>query len=95
MTPKHLMKTVVNQMTNEDSAVLIAAKNGDIKHCIMTGENDEVIGNLTVALMLALGSIKDPVQRLQAKQTVSTAIMTKDVDLDALRKREENPNATK
>ena len=89
MTPKHLMKTIANQMTDEDSAVLIAVKNGDIKQCAMTGENDEVIASLTVALMLALGSIKDSVQRLQTKQTVSTAIMTKDVDLDALKKKGE------
>ena len=89
MTPKHLMKTIANQMTDEDSAVLISAKNGNIKQCAMTGENDEVIVSLTVALTLALGSIKDPVQRLQTKQTVSTAIMTKDVDLDALKKKGE------
>jgi hypothetical protein len=89
MTPKHLMKTIANQMTDEDSAVLIAAKNGNIKQCTMTGENDEVIASLTIALMLSLGSIKDPVQRLQTKQTVSTAIMIKDVDLDALKKKGE------
>lgn len=89
MTPKHLMKTIANQMTDEDSAVLIAAKNGNIKQCAMTGENDEVIASLTVALTIALGSIKDPAERLQTKQTVSTAIMTKDVDLDALKKKGE------
>jgi hypothetical protein len=41
MTPKHLMKTTANQMTDEDSAALIAAKNGDIKQCAMTGDNDQ------------------------------------------------------
>lgn len=90
MTPKRLMKTIANQMTDEDSAVLIAAKNGIIKQCAMTGENDEVIASLTIALMLALGSIKNPVQGLQTKQTVSTAIMTKEVDLDALKKKGEH-----
>lgn len=89
MTPKNLMKEMANQMTDEDSAVLIAAKNGDIKQCSMIGDNGEVIASLTVAMILALGSIKDPVQRLQAKQTVSTAIMTRDADLDALKKRGE------
>ena len=89
MTPKHLMKTIANQMTDEDSTVLITAKKGNLKQCAMTGDNADVIAGLTVALTLALGSIKDPVQRLQAKQTVSTAIMTKDVDLDALKKKGE------
>jgi hypothetical protein len=90
MEPKQLMKAVADTLKNENCAILIASKDGGtITQCAMVGNNDEVIANLTVALTIALGSIKDPVQRLQTKQTVSTAIMTKDVDLDALKKKGE------
>ena len=76
---KSLMHSAADKIETEEHACILAGNSENMSMCYLVGNVDEVIGMLAAALMLSVGSITDPCERLKVKQEISTAIMTEDL----------------